>query len=126
MLEYNPVLQCVCNEYESNQSLSAKSGHEGLTKDEYEVATSISLWSAAAPHHNLPAAKAPAKSDAVISIGIVMIGSGREADGSAGEACNALETDFLSVPKGNSSGSCACSSKPSVAFDILQKRCLLQ
>ena len=81
---------------------------------------------AAAPHHNLPAAKAPAKSDAVISIGIVMIGSGREADGSADEACNALETDFLSVLERTSCGSCACSNKPSDGFDILQKHCSVQ
>jgi len=71
----------------------------------------------------LPAAKAPTKSDAVISIGIVVIGSCWEADGSADEACNALETDVLSVLEGTSSGSCACSSDE---FDTLQKHCSVQ
>jgi len=93
----------------------------GFTKEKYDIVTSINSSPAGALHHNLPAAKAPTKSDVVISIGIVMIGSGREADGTADEACNAVETESLSVLKAPPSGGCVCSSKPSDSFDILQE-----
>ena len=55
-----------------------------------------------------------------------MIGKGWKADGSEDEACNALETDFLSVLEEISSGSCTCSNKPSDECDTLQKHCSVQ